>query len=354
MRRYYFLIIVALFVSTSHALNLQTFYGEYEISEPIIAELLQTDAVQRLKHIQQYGVNQYVRPTRKPYSRYEHSVGVMVLLRNFGASLQEQIAGLLHDVSHTVFSHVGDHVAALQRAKRVDQNDEAYQDTMHSWYIAQTDVREVLDRYGISVEEINHKNGQYQMLEQDLPDLCADRIEYNLYGGYIEGLVTQEEVQMILSALRYENGRWFFDDAPRAKKLASISLWLTEHCFAASWNFVNYEFAAKALSRAVDLGLLTMHDIHFSVDDLVWKLLHSSSDDRIQSYLRTLVNYKDAYEEVAEGSHDASFARKFRGVNPWVLVSNTFKRLSECDDAFRTKYERLRASFIKPRYIRYR
>lgn len=42
--------------------------------------------------------------------RYDHSVGVMLLIRMLGGTLEEQIAGLLHDVSHTAFSHVADYV----------------------------------------------------------------------------------------------------------------------------------------------------------------------------------------------------------------------------------------------------
>jgi HD superfamily phosphohydrolase len=34
----------------------------------------------------------------------------MLLVRRLGASLEEQIAALLHDVSHTAFSHVIDSV----------------------------------------------------------------------------------------------------------------------------------------------------------------------------------------------------------------------------------------------------
>src|SRR3990167_3900982 len=84
-------------------------YGNFQINEPVILELLKSKLVLRLKGISQFGVPDkyhYI----KGFSRYEHSVGVMILLRILGASLEEQVAGLLHDVSHTAFSHIVDWV----------------------------------------------------------------------------------------------------------------------------------------------------------------------------------------------------------------------------------------------------
>lgn len=73
-------------------------YGEIKINEPILLKLLGSPSILRLKKISQCGV-----PDRyyhlKNYSRYEHSVGAMILLRKLGATLEEQVAGLLHDVS---------------------------------------------------------------------------------------------------------------------------------------------------------------------------------------------------------------------------------------------------------------
>ena len=39
---------------------------------------------------------------------FEHSLGVYLLLRRLGADRREQVAGLLHDISHTAFSHAVD------------------------------------------------------------------------------------------------------------------------------------------------------------------------------------------------------------------------------------------------------
>jgi hypothetical protein len=100
-------------------------YEKVEIEEPVLLELLKSSSVLRLKNISQFGVpDKYYH--FKNYSRYEHSIGVMILLRKLGATLEEQIAGLLHDVSVLAFSHVIDWVFANGR-----DGVEDYHDSIH-------------------------------------------------------------------------------------------------------------------------------------------------------------------------------------------------------------------------------
>ncbi len=83
-------------------------YGEFEV-EKVLEELIFSDPVQRLKGIHQGGAS-YLVNQKWNETRLDHSIGVMLLIRKLGGSLEEQIAGLLHDVSHTAFSHVIDFV----------------------------------------------------------------------------------------------------------------------------------------------------------------------------------------------------------------------------------------------------
>ena len=68
-------------------------YGKCEITEPVLVELIHSKPLQRLKGIMQSGARVYIFSNRD-VTRYEHCVGVMLLLRKLGASIEEQIAGL--------------------------------------------------------------------------------------------------------------------------------------------------------------------------------------------------------------------------------------------------------------------
>src|SRR5690606_15049462 len=117
--------------------EINSLYGRVSIDEPVLIELLNAPAVQRLQQINQYGINFYT-TKRYSFTRYDHSVGVMVILRLFNLPLLEQIAGLLHDVSHTAFSHVADYLYKMGDKKH------SYQDSIHEWYLQQTTIPAIL------------------------------------------------------------------------------------------------------------------------------------------------------------------------------------------------------------------
>ena len=86
-------------------------FGRTTITEPVLQELLLSPELNRLKHISSAGYYPAVPEFHhEQVNRFVHSVGVFMLLRRFGAPLEEQIAGLLHDVSHSAFSHTVDYI----------------------------------------------------------------------------------------------------------------------------------------------------------------------------------------------------------------------------------------------------
>lgn len=331
-----------------------TLYGDIHVTHPLLIELIESEPMQRLKRIHQYGVNFYVH-TPLPYDRFEHSLGVLYLLQRFGASLEEQVAGLLHDVSHTVFSHVGDHFKSdALRTGHYCEEKNSYQDDIHIWYLAHTEIADILTRYDLTPKEVAHKLGNFKCLEQDLPDICADRFEYNLMGGYIENKLTHEEVHHIINHVRFENDTWYFTDAHAARLLADASLYLTEHNFGSVWNGVIYQWAAAALRRAVQIDLLSLDDIHFSIDDVVWETLMASDDGIISTYMNKMINHASAYHVCDDAECcDLLIKPKFRGTDPLVMQDGVLQRLSSIDNAFYAEYARVRDVLHKGYAVRF-
>lgn len=113
-------------------------YGTFEIYG-VLEEVINTDAIQRLKKIYQGGPSVLMNKNWD-VTRYEHSVGTMLLIRILGGSVEEQIAGLIHDISHTAFSHVVDLV--------MGNNDEDYHELVFDKVVSESNLEEVLSRNG--------------------------------------------------------------------------------------------------------------------------------------------------------------------------------------------------------------
>lgn len=322
--------------SRFQTLHVHTIYGDFEVTEPVLIDLFNSPVMERIKYVRQYGVLDYVVKQKKEYTRYEHCVGVWALLRIYGATLEEQIAGLLHDASHTVFSHVADMLFVNQ------PQDTAYQDDIHEWYLKQCGIDLLLLRHNISLDAVLHKSGAHRMLEQDLPDICADRLEYNLQAGILTSMLTAEDIGDILATIRYADGTWFFVDKSCAKKLALVSLFNTEHVWGGLANQFVYTWIAHALNRALHIGLLSLDDIHFSIDPLVWDTLWISNDPFISECLDIIIRHEEIIATLEPRKIASIKKGKFRGLNPLVQVGDQLKRLTDIDTEYRAEYNRVK------------
>ncbi len=245
-------LFFALLVLVSCSKQEQTFLGPVDLSSPVLKTLHDSHLMQRLKGIDQSGSPYYYCNGPK-FSRFDHSMGVLYLVQHYGGSEIEQAAALTHDASHTVFSHVSD----------VLFDKEGYQDSIHESSLKAVGVDDLLKPYGITIHQISPDQEHFKRLEQPLPDMCADRIEYNLHTAFNFGLLSKEEITYILNHLFFDNDKWYFDDAKAAELFARQSLTLTEYVWAAPNNVYVYHLTAKMLKHALDINLINQQMLHF-------------------------------------------------------------------------------------------
>ena len=313
--------------------SIETFYGPIEVEEPVLLELIESAPFQRLKEIHQYGVSYYT-THREEYTRYAHSIGVFTILREKNASLKEQIAGLLHDVSHTVFSHVGDWIFG----KEAQEKD--YQNSIHLTYLRNSGLEKILNKYGFTADEIDPVEAFFPALEKQLPDLCADRIDYNIQGAYYQGFITKEEGREILEDLSFQGGRWVGTRKDLLAKIVRYSLFMNEACWGSAINFILSRNLADAILRALEIGVLSKEEIHFGTDQVVWNKLVFAQDSIIQEKMDRVIHFNNFYEEVeAQEGTDFCIKSKFRGIDPWILVEGIPFRLTSLDSTLYKEYE---------------
>ncbi|TGJ83234.1 hypothetical protein E0Z10_g5538 [Xylaria hypoxylon] len=167
-------------------------YGEELVHEPVLVELLQSPEVQRLQGICQHGVTGYLGLTPR-VTRLEHSVGAFILVRRVGGTIEEQVAALLHDISHTTLSHVIDH--ALSKP-----GEESYHEVHKTRYLEMTRLPDILARHRINQKVF--KEELFPLVEMPSPQLCADRLDYALRDAVSFGNLTMEDARRVVGSLK--------------------------------------------------------------------------------------------------------------------------------------------------------
>ena len=93
----------------------------YQVLKPHEYLLLDSPVMQRLRYIHQTALAYLVYPTAN-HTRFDHSLGVAKIADNIGHSLDKKqpqieelrLAALLHDVGHSFFSHLSEHLIGVK------------------------------------------------------------------------------------------------------------------------------------------------------------------------------------------------------------------------------------------------
>ncbi len=304
-------------------------YGRIEITEPVLLDLMGTAAVQRLHGVLQHGISGLIGITRAT-TRFEHSMGVMILVRRLDASLKEQIAALLHDVSHTAFSHVMDYVFN-------GYESQSYHEDFKEMIVANSDLPEVLSRHGYDWHDFLYEE-HFGLLEQPAPALCADRLDYFLRDSLDLGLGVQADIDSALQHLATYHGRIVVDDLNTARWMGYTFIAADRASWANLREVGLYELTAQAIRYALTQGILQEKDI-WGTDEQVWAQLSTSSDAELHELLKQISPVTQFVRD--EAAPDFRISTKLRTIDPDVLVEGQPRPLSSLDSEFagsRAKY----------------
>ncbi len=297
-------------------------YGSVVIDEPVILALLQTAALQRIAGVLQHGITGLIGITDQT-TRLDHSIGAMILVKRAGAPVVEQIAALLHDVSHTAFSHVIDYV--------FDSHDsQSYHDEHKEAFVAGTDIPATLARFGYDWHDVMDEE-KFPLLEQPSPRLCADRLDYFLRDAMPLQLATAVDIAMVLENLIVVDGRFAANSLAAARWLGYTFMKADD----ASWaNFDEvglYELTARAIKRGFDAGAISQDDI-WGTDVSLWEKLHAYPDPDLQAQLALITPETTFVRD--EENPTFLVSTKLRAIDPDLLVDGELRPLSSIDPDF--------------------
>lgn len=248
-------------------------YGKMELDDSIL-DLTEASVVQRLKGISQGGAVQFAYPEIKT-TRFEHSVGVSYLIKLLGGDLKEQVAGLLHDVSHTAFSHVVDYVLENQK--------EDYHETIKEKFLTATDLNQKLEKHNFTGKDFYHEDG-FPILEKPLPKLCADRIDYTLRDLISFKKITPGEAREFIDDLVFYNGEIAVRTPRMAEWFKQSYQILNNGFFRDPKNLIANDILKRLLKSALQKKIITLEDFVKTDQEMIEIILSSKEQDLLQQW----------------------------------------------------------------------
>ncbi|NGM64209.1 HD domain-containing protein [Sphingobacterium sp. SGR-19] len=281
-------------------------YGEFEISG-VFEEIINTDVFQRLKKIHQGG-SIFLSNPKVNHTRFEHSIGVMLIIKKLGGSIEEQIAGLIHDISHTAFSHLIDYVLEVE--------EEDYHEQRYHEVLKDRELNAVLKKYQIDRTTFMDTE-KFKLLEYPLPYLSADRIDYTLRDMCQIGEVTLAEISWFTKGLVMFDNRIVLKSKDYAEWFQSKYNFLTAEYFESPENVEINLIMREIIRSCLGTGIIEEQDFFeddfYLMDKINQKLNLKQWIDRIRS----------------KGLKNKKLKTKKRIVDPEVIVNGQILKLSE-------------------------
>lgn len=287
---------------------------------PFLQDAAATPPMQRLKDI---GMNcgcEYTNfPLHRdyaPYSRFDHSLGVALIVWHFTGDPAQAMAGLLHDIATPVFAHVIDFL----------HGDHMHQESTESataQFIAQSGpLIDVLARHNLSAEAVSDYH-LYPIADNDSPKLSADRLEYTLGNGVNYGFISAGEAATLYQDLTVgtnESGEpeLVFRHADIAKSFAEISLQCSR-VYVSDEDRYAMQMLAELLKSAINSGVLQESDLYLHEQDVIRVLSASAYASRWNEFR----HYQKIVSQDTPGESGAwrQINAKKRYINP--LVKNS-------------------------------
>ena len=285
-------------------------YGEYYVDD-VIYEIINTKIFKRLKNIYQSGGGYLVNDLWN-VNRHEHSIGTMILSLKFNGNIEEQIKALLHDISHTAFSHVIDYV--------LKNENEDYHEKIQEDFLNDEELLSILEKYNLNIKRIMSKN--YSFLDDELPKLSFDRIDYTLRDLFRQKRISLKEIREIVNHLTIYQNKLCFNSLEIGKWFQKLYFQEVVEYFQNPLNMYINTMLCNLLISALNEEIIQLQDFNFT-DEYILRKINSSSKKK---ELEDIIN-KKKYDEFLLLKEKIKVKKRY--IDPYIFVNNEIKRISE-------------------------
>lgn len=295
-----------------------------------LVEYASVPEMQRLKGISMISACEHTKlvPFNFFHTRYEHSIGVALIVWNFTKDKKQTIAGLYHDIATPAFSHVVDYIHGDY------EKQESTEEFTEKIIKESKEIMDLLDQDGISIDEIKDYH-LYPIADNDSPRLSADRLEYTLS----DGLVTQdafslESIDRIykdLTILKNEDGEdeIGFRNLEIAEEYieGATKLW---HLFSGNnENGMIMQFWTNILKKMAEERFITEEDLYDYSEQQIVEKIRNCPDKNISKAFEIFANSKEIERSETEikDKYCISVKAKKRYTNPLVQINGNAIRI---------------------------
>ena len=219
------------------------------------------------------------------YDRYQHSVGVSLIVWHFTHDEAQTLSGLFHDIATPCFSHVIDFL------NRDHMKQESTEEGTERIIAESLEIRKVLDEEGLSIDQVSDYH-QYPIADNDSPQLSADRLEYTLRNLVRYAGCRKEEIRTFyedLTVADNEEGQkeLCFQHADLAVSFARKAL-VTGKIYSADPDRYSMEILAAVLREALERGVISRPDLYTTEEQIIARLMADEHSARLWNGFRSL------------------------------------------------------------------
>lgn len=312
------------------------FYHD-EIPEHL-ALLSATPAMQRLKNV---GMNCGCEYTQfpvfarcAPYSRFEHSIGVGLIVWHFTQSVAQSTAALLHDIATPAFAHVIDF---LHQDHLLQESTE---ENTRKVIERSEEIQRILARISLTTDAVCDYH-RYPIADNDTPQLSADRLEYTLGNAVNYGFADLEQVKQLYASLlvapnEYGEEELMFSAIEDALAFGEIVMRCSNVYIADEDRFA-MQALAELLREAIREDVLSVADLDRTEPELLAKLC---AEPRYAEKWKQFCSYRRMERSDLPRTGWFQIPAKKRYIVPYVKDCG---RLTALDEDYRRTVEEFRA-----------
>lgn len=269
-------------------------------------------------------------------SRLDHSVGVALIIWNFTGDKKQTLSWLFHDISHSVFSHVGDFILGDAI------NQESSEQYITKLISEDPVIVEELKKLHLCISDVDDY-AKYSIADNPGPKLSADRLEYTLSTSIVLQTRTIHDIRRIYNDIVVVTDEGWekemcFQNRDIAEDFWKLSIENDAGCFSSYESVSAMSFLSEILKLMLQKGLISPINLYTLNDLDIIKIIQEGKSEQVKDmwdFFMNLSQYKIyRYKPKNTGKYLVSSLAKRRYIDPLVLISGNPKRLSGISKEF--------------------